>query len=239
MSAVKGTVLKSLRPLGQGSGEWRACPSFLQVPADLTLGSRIGDTPAMSALSRPAFRWSALLGLWILVGAVLWIVLVQVFLLVLNPFCHLQRPGVARVMVKSVDRDPDSQITDYVTVKQDDEEQVLRLLKAEAVELKEYDEVWILDAWYSDGLRPTQYRLTPHRLVLEYPVILLLPAAWALWRLRKARQKAEAAPPPPIRQTFTDDFHLRAQRFAKPESTKVEGPPEKAGQPPVNTDEHR
>jgi len=185
----------------------------------------IGDTPTMSVLSRPALRWSALIGLWALVGAVLWIMLVQVFLLALNPFCHVQRPKAVPVVVKSVDRDADSHITDYVTVKQGEDEQVLRMLKAEAAELKEYDEVWILDAWYSDGLRPTQYRLSPQRLLLEYPLVLLLPAAWALWRLRKARQVAEAAPPPPIRRTFTDDFHLRAQRFAKPETGKEEDPP--------------
>ena len=90
----------------------------------------------MSAFSRPAVRWSALAGLWLLVGAVLWIVLVQVFLLALNPFCHLQRPSTARVMVKSVDRDPDSHITDYVTVRQGEDDQVLRMLKAEAAELE-------------------------------------------------------------------------------------------------------
>jgi hypothetical protein len=192
----------------------------------------------MPVLSRPAFRWSALVALWVLVGAVLWILLVQVLLLALNPFCHLQRPSAARVMVRSVDRDPDNQITDFVTVKQGEDERVLRMIKAEAAELHEYDEVWILNAWYSDGLRPTQYLLTPHRLLMEYPIVLLLPAAWALWRLRKAREKAEAAPPPPIRRTFTDDFHLRAQRFAKPEATDGKEPTEKAGQPPMNTDEH-
>ncbi len=173
----------------------------------------------MSVLARPAVRFTALVGLWGLVGAVLWIMLVQVFLLAMNPFCHLQRPSTARVMVKSVDRDPDSHITDYVSVKQGEDERVLRMLKAEAADLHEYDEVWILNAWYSDGLRPTQYLLTPPRLLFEYPIMLLLPAAWALWRLRKARQVAEAAPPPPIRRTFTDDFHLRAQRFARPEAT--------------------
>ena len=194
----------------------------------------------MPVLSRPAIRFTALVGLWVLVGAVLWIVLVQVFLLALNPFCHLQRPSVARVIVKSVDRDPDSHITDYVTVRQGEDDRVLRMTKTEAAELHEYDEVWILAAWYSDGLRPTQYPLTPHRLLLEYPIVLLLPAAWALWRLRKAREKAEAAPPPPIRRVFTDDFHLRAQRFAKPEGTTDPGAPkEEKNKPPMNSDEHR
>lgn len=193
----------------------------------------------MSALSRPAARFAALIGLWGLVGAVLWIVTVQVFLLVLNPFCHLERPGLARLEVVSVDRNQDSQITDYVTAKQGDETRVLTLGKGEAAELKAGDEVWILDAWYADGLRPTQFRLTLLRLLLEYPALLLLPAAFGLWRVRQARVKAEAEPPPPVRRTFTDDFHLRAQRFDKPEATGVPGSTDKEDQPPMSTDEHR
>ena len=47
----------------------------------------------MPPLSRPALRWSVLIGLWALVGAVLWILVVQAFLLALNPFCHLQSRG--------------------------------------------------------------------------------------------------------------------------------------------------
>ena len=170
----------------------------------------------MPALSRPAFRWSALIALWALMGAVLWILMVQAFLLALNPFCHFQHPGLTHVSVVSVDRDENSQITDFVSVKVGESERVLRMAKQEAAELHADDEAWILDAWYADGLRPTQFRLSLLRLLLEYPALLLLPAAWGLWRVRRARQRAEAAPPPPIRRTFTDDFHLRAQRFAKP-----------------------
>lgn len=183
----------------------------------------------MPFLARPAIRWSVLVALWALVGAVLWIVLVQVFLLALNPFCHAQRPGVAHVEVRSVDRDPDSQITDFVTVKHGDSEQVLKMAKGEAAELRPDDEVWILDAWYADGLRPTQFRLTVLRVLLEYPALLLLPAVWGLWRVRKAKQVADAAPPPPVRRVFTDDFHLRAQRFAKPAAEDKH--------PPQDTDE--
>ncbi len=187
---------------------------------DRAESSRIGDTSTMPSLPNATLRWTALVGVWLLVGAVLWITLVQVFLLALNPFCHLQRPGVSRLEVVSVDRNAESQITDFVTARRGDETRVLTMSKAEASSLREFDDVWIMDAWYADGLRPTQYRLSPLRILLEYPLLLLLPAAWALWRLRKARQKAEAAPPPPIRRTFTDDFHLRAQRFARPEPAK-------------------
>ena len=170
----------------------------------------------MSFLSRPLYRWPALIGFWALAGAVLWITLVQLFLIALNPFCHLQRPGLSKVEVVSVDRNADSQITDFVTAKQGEETRVLTLSKGEAGELHEHDEVWILDAWYADSLRPTQFLLTPQRILLEYPILLLLPVALGLWRVRKARREAEAAPPPPVRRTFTDDFHLRAQRFSKP-----------------------
>ncbi len=170
----------------------------------------------MFPLARPALRWTTLIGLWGLVGAILWILSVQAFLIVLNPFCHLQRPGLTYLTVVSVDRNADSQITDFVTAKQGDQDRVLTMSKTEVSELRPEDEVWILDAWYADGLRPTQFRLTLLRLLLEYPAILLLPAALGLWRVRHARLLAEAVPPPAVRRTFTDDFHLRAQRFAKP-----------------------
>ena len=183
---------------------------------------RISDTPPM-ALSRPALRWSALIGLWSVVGAVLWITAVQFFLLALNPFCHLQRPRINEVVVVSVDKDPNSQLTDYVTARQGDEERVLTMTKGEAANLRPDDALWVLDAWYADGLRPTQFRLSIERLLLEYPALLLLPAAWGLWGVRKARQKADAAPPPPVLRVFTDDFHLRAQRFNKAEDSAAAG----------------
>jgi hypothetical protein len=193
----------------------------------------------MSALSRPLIRGSALLILWGTVGAVLWIAVVQVFLLVMNPFCHLQRPEISHLEVVSVDRNPDSQITDYVTAKRGDDKRVLSMSKSEAAELKADDEVWILDAWYADGLRPAQFRLTPLRVLLEYPILLLLPAALGLWWVRRARARAEAEPPPPVRRVFTDDFHLRAERFAKREATVAGTEKENEIQPPMNTDEHR
>ncbi len=192
----------------------------------------------MANLARPAVRWTALTLLWALVGTVLWLTAVQVFLVALNPFCQLQRPGLAYLTVLSVDRNADSQLTDFVTAKQGDRERVLSLTKAEAAELRAEDEVWILDAWYADGLRPTQFRFSLLRVLLEYPVLLLLPAALGLWWVRRLRVQAEAEPPPPIRRTFTDDFHLRAQRFAKPAGATEPGAArEQAIQPPMNTDE--
>ena len=184
----------------------------------------------MSALSRPALRWTALTLLWALVGTVLWLTAVQTFLVALNPFCHLQRPSVSHLAIVKVEPNPDSQLTDYVTVRQgEDEEEVLSMTKAEAWELRHEDEAWILRAWYEDGLRPTHFRFSLLRILLEYPSLLLLPAAWGLWRVRRARQVAEAEPPPPVRRTFTDDFHLKAQRFAKETPSPTAVPP---GEPP-------
>lgn len=183
----------------------------------------------MAALSRPAARWTALTLLWTVVGAVVWLTAVQAFLVALNPFCELQRPGLARHAILRVDPNPDSQITDTVTTRQGDAERVLAMTKAEAAALRSEDEAWIMEAWYADGLRPTHFRFTLLRVLLEYPSLLLLPAAWGLWRVRRARQLAEAEPPPPIRRTFTDDFHLRSQRFAQPAEGKgKEEPPPQA-----------
>jgi hypothetical protein len=189
----------------------------------------------MSVLARPALRWTALTLLWGLVGIVVWLTAVQAFLVALNPFCQLQQPRLVYLTVVSVDPNPDSQITDWVTAKQGDQERTLSLAKAEAASLHAEDEAWILDAWYADGLRPTQFRLTLLRVLLEYPALLLLPAAFGLWRVRRARVVAEAEPPPPVRRTFTDDFHLKAQRFARAEAPAEPGhapeppPPENAG----------
>jgi hypothetical protein len=194
----------------------------------------------MTAATRQALRWTALVALWALVAAVLWLTAVQTFLVALNPFCQLQRPRVAYLTVTSVDSNPDSQITDFVSVKDGDQTRVLYLSKTEAASLHAEDQVWILEAWYADNLRPTQFRLTLLRVLLEYPWLLLLPAGFGLWSVRRAQAKAEAEPPPPVRRTFTDDFHLRAQRFAKTEAaTEVEPEREKRDQPPMDTDEHR
>jgi hypothetical protein len=181
----------------------------------------------MSASLRPALRWFARISLWTLVGAVVWLTVVQVFLVALNPFCQLQKPRIAHVTVRSVDPNPDSHVTDFATVKEGDQERVLVLPKAEAATLHPDDEVWILDAWYSDNLRPTQFRLTLLRLLLEYPLLLILPAALGFWRVHRAQVRADAAPPPPVRRVFTDDFHLRAQRFAQPDGEPQEPQPPK------------
>ncbi len=170
----------------------------------------------MSPFARPAVRWTALVALWFVVLAVLWVGCVQLFLLAMNPFCRWQGPGIAHVQVVRVEHDPQSQVSDLVTVKQGERERELTMLKAEAAELAPGEELWVLDNYVADGLRPNQFRLTPMRLLLEYPFMLLLPVGWALWRLRRIRIQAAAVPPPPATRVFTDDFHLRAQRFAKP-----------------------
>ena len=166
----------------------------------------------MSRLAQPAYRWPILTLLWGLVGVVVWLTAVQLFLVALNPFCHLKAPALIRVEVLSVDPNPDSQVTDSVNVKQGQRERVLAMGKAEAAALRPEDEVFILETWYADGLRPTEFRFGLLRLLLEYPLLLVFPLGLGLWRMHRIQAAAAAAPLPPVRRTFTDDFHLRAQR---------------------------
>jgi hypothetical protein len=167
--------------------------------------------------SRLAWHWTAVIGLGTLVAAMLWVISVQVFLVLLSPTGHWQGPGLSHVTVSSVDSDPDNQITDNVTVQHGDEELNLRMLKAEARALHPRDEVWILDNYWAGGLRPDQFRLTPQRLLLEYPQPALLLSLWAIWRIRKAMAREEQRRTEGPRTVWRDEYHLRAERFAQPE----------------------
>jgi hypothetical protein len=183
----------------------------------------------MSRLAQPIYRWPILTLLWGLVGAAVWLTGVQLLLVAMNPFCHLKTPAVIHVEVVGVDPNPDSQLTDWVNVKQGQRERTLCMAKAEAAALHPEDEVFVLETWYADGLRPTEFRLGLLRLLLEYPLLILLPLGLGLWRMHLIKAEAAAAPLPPVRRTFTDDFHLRAQRFGEPSA-----PPK----PPADPESH-
>jgi len=166
------------------------------------------------AVSRKTWQWVGLTGLWTLVGMICWLVAIQIFIVLVTPFGVWQRPGIAKVVVKWVDRDPQSQYTDNVVVMQGGKERSLSMLKAEMRELQIDDEIWILDNYYATATRPAQFRLTPIRLILEYPEPLLLLALWGIWRLRRAQAKEAKEDPDRKRTVLRDDFHTRAQRFA-------------------------
>jgi hypothetical protein len=171
-------------------------------------------------IPRQARHWTALIGWWTLAAAVAWIVSVQGFLVLMSPFGDWQVPAFARVVVTSVDRDPDSLLTDNVTAQQGDRERYLRMPKAECRQIRPQDEIWVLDNYFAGGLRPDHFRLTPLRLLLEFPEPLWLLAFWGIRRVRKAqgREKQEELERP--RKVWKDEFHLRAERFAAKDDNK-------------------
>ncbi len=176
---------------------------------------------SVMAIPGKVWRWGALGGLWTLVGVIVWLVVIQVILIFFSPFGTWQRPGIARVRVIAVEKDPLSLFTDNIQVLQGGAKRSLNMLKTERVQLRVGDEIWILDNYYMTGTRPGQFRLTPWRLLLEYPEPLLILALLAIWRLRRAQAEARAREAQEDltrpRTVLVDDFHARAERFKVPQ----------------------
>lgn len=168
-------------------------------------------------ISRATWRWTALIGLWTVVAAICWLMAIQVFMVLLHSFGTWQAPGIARVKILRIDQDDNSAFTDYVLAQQGEQERTLCMLKAESGELRPDEDVWILDNYYATPLRPAQFRLTPWRLLVEYPQPLLILALLGIWRIRKAQAKALQVIQEQPRKTFQDDFHARARRFGGPQ----------------------
>lgn len=165
-------------------------------------------------LSRNGLRWTLLILLGALAGLVMWLMAVQLALVLLTPFGVWQKPAIAKVRVLDVYVDSESRFTDFVSVSREGEVRSLVMLKKEAFPLKEGEEIWILDNYYVTPTRPAHFRLTPVRLLLEFPEPLLLLSLFGIWRLRRSLARA-ARPDPTIKRTvLVDDFHKRAQRFA-------------------------
>ena len=164
---------------------------------------------------RIAWNWTLLIGLGALAGLIVWLMAVQTILVVLTPFGQWQAPAIGKVRVIDTYRDAESQFTDFVTVEARGEERNLIMLKGEAAKLQADEEIWVLDNYYVTTTRPAQFRLTPLRLLLEYPEPLLILALLGIWRLRKALAKAAIPDPHRKRTVLVDDFHARAQRFAQ------------------------
>jgi len=161
------------------------------------------------------WRWLALIGCGAVAGLVAWLMVVQFILIVLTPFGTWQTPTIAKVRVLDTYRDAESQFTDFVSVDRDGEARNLIMLKGEAANLRADEEIWVLDNYYVTTTRPAQFRLTPIRLLLEYPEPLLILALLGIWRIRKTLAKAAVEDPNRKRTVLVDDFHARAQRFVK------------------------
>ena len=164
-----------------------------------------------------AWRWTALVALGTVVGAGLWVMVIQGLLVLFSPVGAWQLPRIAKVTVVRLDKDPEKNFTDRLVVRQGDRERDLEMLKEEQAGLHPGDELWILDNYFYTSLRPAQFRLTPLRLALEYPLPLMLLAAWGFIRILRS---GFGKPPPPVldpdkpRIRLQDDFHRRAERFS-------------------------
>jgi len=161
-------------------------------------------------------RWVALGVLWAVVGMGGWLMVVQFLLVTLTPAGSWQWPAVRKVVVVAIDNDPQSAFTDIAVQSGDEAEEgeSISLLKKEREGLRVGDQVWVLDNYYHTRLRPPQFRLTPQRLLLEYPEPLLILALWAILRLRRAQARtlAQENDPNRPRTVIRDDFHTRAGR---------------------------
>jgi len=171
-------------------------------------------------------RWIALIALGVLAGAICWLMAIQAFMVLLHSFGTWQRPGIARVTILRIDQDDQNMFTNYIQVKEGEKDRTLCMLKEESEDAKVGDEIWILDNYYATPLRPAQFRLTPQRLLVEYPQPLLLLTLLGIWRIRRAQVRELKQPPSQERRRLTDDFHARAHRFASTDApSDVQDPP--------------
>ena len=163
------------------------------------------------------WRWTALGALGTVVVAGTWLLVIQTLLVLFSPIGRWQLPRFSKVVVLRIDKDPEKNFTDRVVVKHGEKERDLEMLKEEIAALHPEDELWILDNYFYTSMRPSQFRLTPTRLALEYPLPLVLLALFGIRWIVKSRF---GIPPVPVydpdkpRPRLKDDFHLRAQRFA-------------------------
>lgn len=162
-----------------------------------------------------ALRWAALglLGLLLAAGTFLQVVLV--FLAVMDPLGRWQLPRVAAVEITQVSRDMDGRITGQVLGSEDGRDREYAFSKEEAFELEGRDAAWVLFHYRAEGTRPTHFRLTPQRLLLEYPAPWVALALWGVLRLRRRQAEAAQAPADPTRprKVWRDEYHSRAARF--------------------------
>jgi len=176
-------------------------------------------------------RTFAFAGLWTVAGVLGWLLLVQGSLILFAPRGQWQWPDVYQVEVVEVDKDSSDAFLRDVQVTIGGELETITLPRKEALELHPHDSFWVLDNFCSTGIRAPQYRLTPWRLLAEYPPLLLSLILWIIVRLRRSRWGLPPDPadiPPSERKVYRDDFHARAQRHADPGN-----PPSTSGPGPV------
>lgn len=171
-----------------------------------------------------AFR-AAEAALWVVAAASVFLLLTQIIMVLATPQGHLRWPATAKVTVQEVERDQDGKLTGRVLATEDGKDRWLRFSKAEAFELRQDEEVWILENFLAGGYLNDEFRLTPWRLMEQFavlPMALALAGVALLRRLgRRVEVRAEKDAPP--RKVWKDEFHQRAERHAAPK------PPDEPG----------
>ncbi len=152
--------------------------------------------------------------LWTVAAASVFLLLTQIIMVMATPQGDLRWPAIEKVTVGQVERDQDGKITGRVLATVDGKDRWLRLSKGEAFELKQDEEVWILENVLAGGYLNDEFRLTPWRLMEQFavlPMALALAGIALLRRLdRRVAVRAEQQAPP--RKVWKDDFHRRAER---------------------------
>lgn len=159
--------------------------------------------------------------LWLWIGLTVWLRAVQAFLVMFSPTGSWQLPGWQHVAVIRVEVDQEGKLTGGVLARREDREVDLKFSQQEALGLAAGDELWVLNNYFVGGARPDHFRLTPIRVLLEYPEPLALLALGGILLLRRGQRKEEQKaqePPPGGRKVWKDDFHARAERFAAAKS---------------------
>lgn len=167
-------------------------------------------------LPRNTLRWTALGGLWIMVGLICWVLLVEGMMALFSPLGAWRMPGIAKVNVSKIERDDTGKLTGYVLAVREGQTKALRMSKEEAAELEPEVEVWILDNYFVNGPRPDHFRLTPLRFLLEYPEPLLLILLWAIWLIRRTQIEEAKEDPNRVRTIWRDEYYTKADAFGPP-----------------------
>lgn len=135
-----------------------------------------------------------------------------------------QMPAIASVEFIRAEENPVYPASDKVFALRGGKEHELVMLREDYEDLRQGDTFLILDNYFVTPGRPAQYRLSPMRLILEYPEPLFFLCLFFLWRMYRRRlgmaeDAAEAAPMGPM-QLLKDDFHQRAELRRKKTESK-------------------
>ena len=143
--------------------------------------------------------------LWAVIAFCIWFILTKHFVAFFAVSGRWQMPGFSRAHVGHVQRDPDSNFTDFlITVNKDGSQKLDRLLKEELAGVKPGDTIWLIHTPYVTVTSPPSYRFTFFRLVTEFPEFFaLIFGSWLFTRFHSRLGKPFDAYEGPRKPTIT------------------------------------